>query len=98
MRAAAEAIPTGPGSRSVAAVAAALKCHADVDGQSCYPSIETLACEAGVAARTVTDVIVRMRDAGLVTWKRQGRTNQYDVAGLLTRGRVSRQSAQDADI
>jgi hypothetical protein len=45
----------------------------------CYPGEDTLARELGVSERYVRDVLDELRDSGLISWKRTGRSNRYQV-------------------
>jgi DNA-binding transcriptional ArsR family regulator len=51
---------------------------ADLDGGSCFPSIETLARSAGYRQRSVRKIIARLRDAGWLRIEpRSGKSNGY---------------------
>jgi hypothetical protein len=45
----------------------------------CFPGEDTLARELGVSSKRIRECKVELRDCGLISWRRTGRSNRYEV-------------------
>jgi len=46
---------------------------------TCYPGKDTLGRDLGVSGRSVADFLNDLRDCGLISWRRTGRSNVYEI-------------------
>jgi len=65
--------PDKPAKNSMIAVGAILATYADPDGRNCFPSVRTVAGDAGIKYATAIDCIKTMRSAGML--EREGKAS-----------------------
>jgi len=65
--------PDKPAKNSMIAVGAILATYADPDGRNCFPSVRTIAGDAGIKYATAIDCIKTMRSAGML--EREGKAS-----------------------
>jgi len=79
-------------------VGAVLANHADRQGGSCFPSIETIAAEAGVSRRTALYATAALEEAGLLYRRRRRRSSTSYVLVLPVEKPVQKVPSESLEV